>query len=173
MSELRKFFHWLVQTFALNSLLTWRQHAKRIPAWSQTILWTRISRKQCVYTGSVLDSWASRCWLCVPKCALLTTLLPLQVSIGCPEKMEPITKVSHIPASRWALSCSLCREHTGTCIQVRRANTACDASSAAERGWGGKLHQSGAESFIWETLGLWRGITVQSQSSLQINGDVR
>lgn len=42
----------------------------------------------------------------------------LQVSIGCPEKMEPITKVSHIPASRWALSCSLCREHTGTCIQV-------------------------------------------------------
>lgn len=43
---------------------------------------------------------------------------PGQVSIGCPEKMEPITKVSHIPASRWALACSLCREHTGTCIQV-------------------------------------------------------
>ncbi|XP_076835496.1 protein Jade-1 isoform X2 [Brachyhypopomus gauderio] len=40
-----------------------------------------------------------------------------EVSIGCPEKMEPITKVSHIPASRWALSCNLCREHTGTCIQ--------------------------------------------------------
>ncbi|XP_017275370.1 protein Jade-1 isoform X2 [Kryptolebias marmoratus] len=40
-----------------------------------------------------------------------------EVSIGCPEKMEPITKVSHIPASRWALSCSLCRELTGTCIQ--------------------------------------------------------
>uniref|UniRef100_A0A673N4J3 Protein Jade-2-like n=1 Tax=Sinocyclocheilus rhinocerous TaxID=307959 RepID=A0A673N4J3_9TELE len=40
-----------------------------------------------------------------------------KVSIGCPEKMEPITKVSHIPASRWALSCGLCREHTGTCIQ--------------------------------------------------------
>ncbi|XP_028839245.1 protein Jade-1 isoform X2 [Denticeps clupeoides] len=40
-----------------------------------------------------------------------------EVSIGCPEKMEPITKVSHIPASRWALSCSLCKEHTGTCIQ--------------------------------------------------------
>ncbi|XP_072562926.1 protein Jade-1 isoform X1 [Paramormyrops kingsleyae] len=40
-----------------------------------------------------------------------------EVSIGCPEKMEPITKVSHIPQSRWALSCSLCREHTGTCIQ--------------------------------------------------------
>ncbi|XP_018599970.1 protein Jade-1-like [Scleropages formosus] len=40
-----------------------------------------------------------------------------EVSIGCPEKMEPITKVSHIPPSRWALSCSLCREHMGTCIQ--------------------------------------------------------
>ncbi|XP_072518660.1 protein Jade-1 isoform X2 [Salminus brasiliensis] len=40
-----------------------------------------------------------------------------EVSIGCPEKMEPITKVSHIPASRWALSCNLCQEHTGTCIQ--------------------------------------------------------
>uniref|UniRef100_A0A8C6SY60 Jade family PHD finger 2 n=1 Tax=Neogobius melanostomus TaxID=47308 RepID=A0A8C6SY60_9GOBI len=40
-----------------------------------------------------------------------------EVSIGCPEKMEPITKVSHIPSSRWALSCSLCKEHTGTCIQ--------------------------------------------------------
>ncbi|KAG2455465.1 JADE2 ligase, partial [Polypterus senegalus] len=40
-----------------------------------------------------------------------------QVSIGCPEKMEPITKLSHIPQNRWALVCSLCKEHTGTCIQ--------------------------------------------------------
>uniref|UniRef100_A0A8C9SH24 Protein Jade-2 n=1 Tax=Scleropages formosus TaxID=113540 RepID=A0A8C9SH24_SCLFO len=40
-----------------------------------------------------------------------------EVSIGCPEKMEPITKWSHIPPSRWALSCSLCQELTGTCIQ--------------------------------------------------------
>nr|XP_009921746.1 PREDICTED: protein Jade-2-like [Haliaeetus albicilla] len=44
-----------------------------------------------------------------------------EVSIGCPEKMEPITKISHIPASRWALSCSLCKECTGTCIQVRNS----------------------------------------------------
>ncbi|XP_010717572.1 E3 ubiquitin-protein ligase Jade-2-like isoform X1 [Meleagris gallopavo] len=44
-----------------------------------------------------------------------------EVSIGCPEKMEPITKISHIPASRWALSCSLCKECTGTCIQVRES----------------------------------------------------
>ncbi|XP_038648457.1 protein Jade-1 isoform X4 [Scyliorhinus canicula] len=42
-----------------------------------------------------------------------------EVSIGCPEKMEPITKVSHVPASRWALVCSLCSEKTGACIQVR------------------------------------------------------
>lgn len=35
--------------------------------------------------------------------------------------MEPITKISHIPASRWALSCSLCKECTGTCIQVRES----------------------------------------------------
>ncbi|XP_053573190.1 E3 ubiquitin-protein ligase Jade-2 [Bombina bombina] len=40
-----------------------------------------------------------------------------EVSIGCPEKMEPITKISHIPPSRWALSCSLCKECAGTCIQ--------------------------------------------------------
>ncbi|KAG8439136.1 hypothetical protein GDO86_005376 [Hymenochirus boettgeri] len=40
-----------------------------------------------------------------------------EVSIGCPEKMEPITKISHIPPNRWALSCSLCKECTGTCIQ--------------------------------------------------------
>ncbi|XP_078407100.1 protein Jade-1 isoform X1 [Cetorhinus maximus] len=45
-----------------------------------------------------------------------------EVSIGCPEKMEPITKVSHIPASRWALACSLCSERTGTCIQCSMAS---------------------------------------------------
>ena len=59
--------------------------------------------------------------LCIRN-RLISTCCFLQVSIGCPEKMEPITKVSHIPASRWALSCSLCREHTGTCIQVRQIN---------------------------------------------------
>lgn len=42
-----------------------------------------------------------------------------QVSIACPERMEPITKVSHIPPSRWALVCSLCKLKTGACIQVR------------------------------------------------------
>ncbi|KAM3925960.1 E3 ubiquitin-protein ligase Jade-2 isoform 2-T3 [Leptodactylus fuscus] len=47
-----------------------------------------------------------------------------EVSIGCPEKMEPITKISHIPPSRWALSCSLCKECTGTCIQCSMSTCA-------------------------------------------------
>lgn len=42
----------------------------------------------------------------------------LQVSIGNPEKMEPITNVSHIPSNRWALICCLCKEKAGACIQV-------------------------------------------------------
>lgn len=45
-----------------------------------------------------------------------------EVSIGSPEKMEPITKVSHIPSSRWALTCSLCSEKTGACIQCSAKN---------------------------------------------------
>ncbi|XP_029459478.1 protein Jade-3 isoform X2 [Rhinatrema bivittatum] len=40
-----------------------------------------------------------------------------EVSIACPERMEPITKVSHIPPSRWALVCSLCKLKIGACIQ--------------------------------------------------------
>ena len=42
----------------------------------------------------------------------------MQVSIGNPEKMEPITNVSHIPSSRWALLCCVCQDKTGACIQV-------------------------------------------------------
>uniref|UniRef100_A0A0A9YFX3 PHD finger protein rhinoceros n=1 Tax=Lygus hesperus TaxID=30085 RepID=A0A0A9YFX3_LYGHE len=40
-----------------------------------------------------------------------------EVSVGCVEKMEPITKISSIPQSRWALICVLCRERVGACIQ--------------------------------------------------------
>ncbi|KAK6168409.1 hypothetical protein SNE40_020949 [Patella caerulea] len=49
-----------------------------------------------------------------------------EVSIGCVEKMEPITKISLIPASRWALVCCLCKERSGACIQcsVRTCKTA-------------------------------------------------
>ncbi|KAI9520534.1 Protein Jade-3, partial [Dissostichus eleginoides] len=44
------------------------------------------------------------------------------VSIACPERMEPITKVSHIPPSRWSLICSLCKWKTGACIQCSVKN---------------------------------------------------
>nr|XP_020459175.1 protein Jade-3 isoform X2 [Monopterus albus] len=44
------------------------------------------------------------------------------VSIACPERMEPITKVSHIPPSRWSLICSLCKLKTGACIQCSVKN---------------------------------------------------
>ncbi|CAL8303618.1 unnamed protein product [Boreogadus saida] len=45
-----------------------------------------------------------------------------EVSIGNPEKMEPITNVSHIPSSRWALLCCVCRDKTGACIQCSAKN---------------------------------------------------
>ncbi|XP_034064137.1 protein Jade-3 [Gymnodraco acuticeps] len=45
-----------------------------------------------------------------------------EVSIACPERMEPITKVSHIPPSRWSLICSLCKWKTGACIQCSVKN---------------------------------------------------
>uniref|UniRef100_A0AAV2JFK4 Protein Jade-1 n=1 Tax=Knipowitschia caucasica TaxID=637954 RepID=A0AAV2JFK4_KNICA len=41
-----------------------------------------------------------------------------EVSIGNPEKMEPITNVSHIHSSRWTLICCICKEKSGACIQV-------------------------------------------------------
>lgn len=57
-----------------------------------------------------------------------------EVSIGCPEKMEPITKISHIPSSRWALTCSLCRDRTGACIQcaVKTCKTAFHVTCAIQ-----------------------------------------
>ncbi|XP_029972148.1 protein Jade-1 isoform X2 [Salarias fasciatus] len=45
-----------------------------------------------------------------------------EVSIGNPEKMEPITNVSQIPSNRWALICCLCKEKTGACIQCSAKN---------------------------------------------------
>ncbi|XP_039566706.1 protein Jade-1 isoform X1 [Passer montanus] len=59
-----------------------------------------------------------------------------EVSIGSPEKMEPITKVSHIPSSRWALVCSLCNEKVGASIQcsVKNCRTAFHVTCAFDRG---------------------------------------
>ncbi|XP_066429850.1 protein Jade-1 isoform X2 [Eleutherodactylus coqui] len=59
-----------------------------------------------------------------------------EVSIGSPEKMEPITKVSHIPSSRWALLCNLCSEKFGACIQcsVKNCRIAFHVTCAFDRG---------------------------------------
>ncbi|KFW08687.1 Protein Jade-1, partial [Eurypyga helias] len=59
-----------------------------------------------------------------------------EVSIGSPEKMEPITKISHIPSSRWALVCSLCNEKVGASIQcsVKNCRTAFHVTCAFDRG---------------------------------------
>ncbi|XP_072900251.1 protein Jade-3 isoform X1 [Hemitrygon akajei] len=57
-----------------------------------------------------------------------------EVSIACPERMEPITKVSHIPPSRWSLVCNLCKLKTGACIQcsVKSCITAFHVTCAFE-----------------------------------------
>ncbi|KAM8939487.1 protein Jade-1 [Pelodytes ibericus] len=59
-----------------------------------------------------------------------------EVSIGSPEKMEPITKLSHIPSSRWALVCSLCNDKTGASIQcsIKNCRTAFHVTCAFDRG---------------------------------------
>ncbi|XP_014341191.1 protein Jade-1 [Latimeria chalumnae] len=59
-----------------------------------------------------------------------------EVSIGSPEKMEPITKVSHIPSNRWALVCSICNEKSGASIQcsVKNCRTAFHVTCAFDHG---------------------------------------
>ncbi|CAH1777727.1 unnamed protein product [Owenia fusiformis] len=76
----------------------------------------------CPRKGGAMKSTKSGTKWAHVSCALW---IP-EVSIGCVEKMEPITKISQIPASRWALICTLCRERTGACIQcaVKTCKTA-------------------------------------------------
>lgn len=59
-----------------------------------------------------------------------------EVSIGSVDRMEPITKISSIPASRWALVCVLCRERVGACIQcsVKTCKTAYHVTCAFQHG---------------------------------------
>jgi hypothetical protein len=59
-----------------------------------------------------------------------------EVSIGCVEKMEPITKISKIPQSRWNLVCVLCKERVGSCIQcsVKTCKVAYHVTCAFKRG---------------------------------------
>uniref|UniRef100_A0A8C5P9A3 Jade family PHD finger 3 n=1 Tax=Leptobrachium leishanense TaxID=445787 RepID=A0A8C5P9A3_9ANUR len=67
----------------------------------------------CPKTGGAMKATRTGTKWAHVSCALW---IP-EVSIACPERMEPITKVSHIPPSRWALVCSLCKMKTGACIQ--------------------------------------------------------
>lgn len=62
------------------------------------------------------------------------SFLFVQVSIGNPEKMEPITNVSQIPSNRWALICCLCKEKSGACIQVRGAAEPASTPGREEEG---------------------------------------
>lgn len=59
-----------------------------------------------------------------------------EVSIGCVDRMEPITKISSIPSSRWALVCILCRARVGACIQcsVKTCKTAYHVTCAFQHG---------------------------------------
>ncbi|XP_004713250.2 protein Jade-3 isoform X1 [Echinops telfairi] len=58
-----------------------------------------------------------------------------EVRIASPERMEPITKISHVPPSRWALVCSLCKLKMGACIQcsVKSCITAFHVTCAFEQ----------------------------------------
>lgn len=77
---------------------------------SPTCCW---SKTLCLHVFAFLNKSAP------PELAFESHYCALQVSIGNPEKMEPITNVSHIPSNRWALICCLCKEKAGACIQVR------------------------------------------------------
>ncbi|XP_041463113.1 trichohyalin-like [Lytechinus variegatus] len=76
----------------------------------------------CGIKGGAMKSTRSGTKWSHVSCALWVP----EVSIGCVERMEPITKISQIPASRWALICVICRERTGACIQcsVKTCKTA-------------------------------------------------
>ncbi|XP_055938835.1 protein Jade-1-like isoform X1 [Argiope bruennichi] len=98
----------------------------------------------CPNTGGAMKATSSgEKWAHV-SCALW---IP-EVSIGCPEKMEPILKISQIPASRWALICSLCRERVGACIQcsVKQCKVAYHVTCAFENGLEMEMKTTGLDS---------------------------
>ncbi|KAK3921120.1 PHD finger protein rhinoceros [Frankliniella fusca] len=92
-------------------------------------------RPECVLCpnkmGAMKSTQSGSKWAHV-SCALW---IP-EVSIGSVEKMEPITKISSIPQSRWALICVLCRERVGACIQcsVKSCKTAYHVTCAFKHG---------------------------------------
>ena len=81
--------------------------------------------------GAMKATKSGKLWAHV-SCALW---IP-EVSIGCVEKMEPITKISCIPPSRWNLLCVLCKDRVGSCIQcsVKTCKVAYHVTCAFKRG---------------------------------------
>ncbi|XP_072171530.1 uncharacterized protein [Diadema setosum] len=86
----------------------------------------------CGIKGGAMKSTRSGTKWAHVSCALWVP----EVSIGCVERMEPITKISQIPASRWALICNICRVRTGACIQcsVKTCKTAYHVTCGFENG---------------------------------------
>ncbi|XP_039256142.2 uncharacterized protein LOC120332878 [Styela clava] len=83
--------------------------------------------------GAMKSTKSGRKWAHM-SCALW---IP-EINIADPDRMEPITKVSHIPSSRWALVCTVCKERNiGACIQcsVRHCVTAYHVTCAMENGF--------------------------------------
>lgn len=81
--------------------------------------------------GAMKSTKSGKHWAHV-SCALW---IP-EVSIGCVDRMEPITKISSIPQSRWSLVCVLCRGRVGACIQcsVKTCKTAYHVTCAFQHG---------------------------------------
>ncbi|XP_063698837.1 PHD finger protein rhinoceros [Culicoides brevitarsis] len=86
----------------------------------------------CPNKGGAMKSTKSGTKWAHVSCALW---IP-EVSIGSVDRMEPITKISNIPQSRWALNCILCREKVGACIQcsVKTCKTAYHVTCAFQHG---------------------------------------
>ncbi|KAG8224231.1 hypothetical protein J437_LFUL002687, partial [Ladona fulva] len=109
----------------------------RIPpgSWLCRTCAVNLPRPECVLCpnrgGAMKCTRSGHKWAHV-SCALW---IP-EVSIGCVERMEPITKISSIPQSRWALICVLCRERVGACIQcsVKTCKTAYHVTCAFKYG---------------------------------------
>lgn len=53
---------------------------------------------------------------------LLCAIWIPEVSIGNPSLMEPVTEVEKVPRSRWKLTCYICRQKMGACIQCGNKN---------------------------------------------------
>lgn len=69
---------------------------------------------------------------CHVSCALW---IP-EIGFGNHLKLEPITNINKIPPARWQLTCSLCREKIGCCVQCseKKCTTAFHITCAFKHG---------------------------------------